>query len=223
MNSHRPYFRQLVPRRLRMLVAPAARRGPARPHPRDRARQARPAGITASAASWGSGRFATGSAGIWSRRRRENTTGRAGCRRSRRPRRPECGSSGTCSTTARPIMWTRPATTFPSASPSLRWPRWRSQNRSAGARRLVCPLNEINFLSWAVDDGYFPHVGPEERGWFKRQLVRAAITAARAIKRALARRDHRLGRAADPHRAARPPPPDDPRRPGEPSGDVRGL
>jgi beta-glucosidase/6-phospho-beta-glucosidase/beta-galactosidase len=48
---------------------------------------------------------------------------------------------------------------------------------------LVCPLNEINFLSWAVDDGYFPRVGPGDVGWFKRQLVRAAITAARAIKR----------------------------------------
>jgi hypothetical protein len=48
---------------------------------------------------------------------------------------------------------------------------------------LVCPLNEINFLSWAVDDGYFPQVGPEKRGWFKEQLVATAITAARAIKR----------------------------------------
>ena len=47
---------------------------------------------------------------------------------------------------------------------------------------LVCPLNEINFLSWAVDDGYFPQVGPEQRGWFKRQLVRTAITSAKAIK-----------------------------------------
>jgi len=47
---------------------------------------------------------------------------------------------------------------------------------------LVCPLNEINFLSWAVDDGYFPRVGPDQRGWFKDQLVRTAITAATAIK-----------------------------------------
>jgi len=47
---------------------------------------------------------------------------------------------------------------------------------------LVCPLNEINFLSWAVDDGYFPPVGPNQRGWMKDQLVRTAITAARAIK-----------------------------------------
>jgi beta-glucosidase/6-phospho-beta-glucosidase/beta-galactosidase len=48
---------------------------------------------------------------------------------------------------------------------------------------LICPLNEINFLSWAVDDGYFPQVGPKQRGWFKDQLVKTAITAAKAIKR----------------------------------------
>ena len=47
---------------------------------------------------------------------------------------------------------------------------------------LVCPLNEINFLAWAVDDGYFPPVGPGQRGWFKQQLVTTAIGAARAIK-----------------------------------------
>jgi beta-glucosidase/6-phospho-beta-glucosidase/beta-galactosidase len=48
---------------------------------------------------------------------------------------------------------------------------------------LICPMNEINFLSWAVDDGYFPHVGPERKGWFKHQLVRSAIMATRAVKR----------------------------------------
>ena len=47
---------------------------------------------------------------------------------------------------------------------------------------LACPLNEINFISWAVDDGYFPQVGPKQRGWFKDQLVRTAIIASRAIK-----------------------------------------
>lgn len=46
----------------------------------------------------------------------------------------------------------------------------------------VCPLNEINFMSWAVDVGYFPRVGPNEVGWFKRQLVRAAVRAAKAIR-----------------------------------------
>jgi hypothetical protein len=47
---------------------------------------------------------------------------------------------------------------------------------------LVCPLNEINFISWAVDDGYFPPVGPKQQGWFKDQLVRAGIAASKAIK-----------------------------------------
>ncbi len=46
----------------------------------------------------------------------------------------------------------------------------------------VIPVNEISFLSWAVEVGYFPAVGPDERGWFKRQLVKAAITAAAAIR-----------------------------------------
>ena len=48
---------------------------------------------------------------------------------------------------------------------------------------LVCPLNEINFISWAVDDGYFPHVGPKQHGWFKDQMVKTGIAAAKAIKR----------------------------------------
>ena len=52
----------------------------------------------------------------------------------------------------------------------------------SGRPPTVCPLNEINFLAWAVDDGYFPRVGPDEKGWFKRHLVRTAITASRAIK-----------------------------------------
>ncbi len=47
---------------------------------------------------------------------------------------------------------------------------------------LVCPLNEINFMSWAVEVEYFPRVGPKKVGWFKRQLVRTATTAARAIR-----------------------------------------
>jgi beta-glucosidase/6-phospho-beta-glucosidase/beta-galactosidase len=48
---------------------------------------------------------------------------------------------------------------------------------------LLCPVNEINFMSWAVDDGYFPPVGPGERGWFKKQLVQAAISVSKAVKR----------------------------------------
>ena len=37
-------------------------------------------------------------------------------------------------------------------------------------------------MSWAVEVDYFRHVGPDEVGWFKRQLVRTAITAAKAIR-----------------------------------------
>ena len=48
---------------------------------------------------------------------------------------------------------------------------------------LICPLNEINFMAWAVSDGYFPPVGPKVHGWFKEQLVRSAIMASSAIKR----------------------------------------
>jgi beta-glucosidase/6-phospho-beta-glucosidase/beta-galactosidase len=46
----------------------------------------------------------------------------------------------------------------------------------------VCPLNEINFICWAVESGYFPRVGPKEKGWLKRQLVRAWIAATKAIR-----------------------------------------
>lgn len=56
------------------------------------------------------------------------------------------------------------------------------QESVSGRPPLITPLNEINFLAWAVDDEYFPPVGPNERGWFKRQLIRTAVFAARAIK-----------------------------------------
>lgn len=46
----------------------------------------------------------------------------------------------------------------------------------------VCPLNEINFICWAVECGYFPPAGPKERGWLKRQFVRAWIAATTAIR-----------------------------------------
>jgi hypothetical protein len=48
---------------------------------------------------------------------------------------------------------------------------------------LACPVNEINFFSWAVRNGYFPSAGPDVHGWFKEQLVRATIAASMAIKR----------------------------------------
>jgi len=47
---------------------------------------------------------------------------------------------------------------------------------------LVCPLNEISFICWAVEVGYFPNVGPKEVGWLKRHLVRTAVAACTAIR-----------------------------------------
>ena len=47
---------------------------------------------------------------------------------------------------------------------------------------IICPLNEINFMAWAVEVGYFPRVGPDQPGWFKRQLVRAGVAAAKAMR-----------------------------------------
>jgi len=56
------------------------------------------------------------------------------------------------------------------------------QQTVTGRPPLVCPLNEINFQSWAVEVGYFPCPGATEVGWFKRQLVRTAIRSAKAIR-----------------------------------------
>jgi beta-glucosidase/6-phospho-beta-glucosidase/beta-galactosidase len=56
------------------------------------------------------------------------------------------------------------------------------QQRSGSGSPLFCPLNEINFASWAVEVGYFPGLGPTDLGVFKRQLVRTAIAAAKAIR-----------------------------------------
>ncbi|TIU14396.1 MAG: beta-glucosidase, partial [Mesorhizobium sp.] len=49
-----------------------------------------------------------------------------------------------------------------------------------GVAPLVCPINEISFFAWAIEVGYFPRVGPKKRGWFKRQLVRAAVAGVKA-------------------------------------------
>lgn len=52
----------------------------------------------------------------------------------------------------------------------------------AGTPPLLCPINEISFFSWAVEVGYFPRVGPNKRGWFKRHLVKAAIAGVHAMR-----------------------------------------
>jgi beta-glucosidase/6-phospho-beta-glucosidase/beta-galactosidase len=51
-----------------------------------------------------------------------------------------------------------------------------------GKPPLICPLNEISFICWAVEVGYFPRVGPKQMGWLKRHLVRTAVAACTAIR-----------------------------------------
>jgi hypothetical protein len=60
----------------------------------------------------------------------------------------------------------------------------RVHRESTGRPMLACPINEISFFTWAVRTGYFPPAGPDEKGWFKRQLVRASIAGARAMREA---------------------------------------
>lgn len=52
----------------------------------------------------------------------------------------------------------------------------------SGSPPLLCPVNEINFMSWAVEVGYFPSAASKKMGVFKRQLAQAAIAAAKAIR-----------------------------------------
>jgi beta-glucosidase/6-phospho-beta-glucosidase/beta-galactosidase len=56
------------------------------------------------------------------------------------------------------------------------------QQSVSPGRPIICPLNEINFMAWAVEVGYFPRVGPDQPGWFKRQLVRTGVAAAKAMR-----------------------------------------
>ena len=51
-----------------------------------------------------------------------------------------------------------------------------------GTAPIVCPVNEISYLTWAMRTGYFPPAGPDERGWLKRHLVSAAIAGVRAMR-----------------------------------------
>jgi hypothetical protein len=52
-----------------------------------------------------------------------------------------------------------------------------------GEPPLFCPMNEISFLAWAVEVGYFPPDEVEDPGAFKRQLARIAIAGADAVRR----------------------------------------
>ncbi len=53
-----------------------------------------------------------------------------------------------------------------------------------GQAPLVCPVNEISFFTWAVETGYFPPEDTKKGGWFKRQLVRAAIAGIDSMRAA---------------------------------------
>lgn len=59
------------------------------------------------------------------------------------------------------------------------------QQQVVGTRPLLCLVNEISFMAWAVEVGYFPRpAGAERKGWFKEQLARTAISSAAAIRSA---------------------------------------
>jgi beta-glucosidase/6-phospho-beta-glucosidase/beta-galactosidase len=60
----------------------------------------------------------------------------------------------------------------------------RHQRSVTGRAPLVCPMNEISFLSWAVEVGYFPFNGPRELGWFKQHLIKASIAGMHAMREA---------------------------------------
>ena len=51
-----------------------------------------------------------------------------------------------------------------------------------GTPLLACPINEISFFTWAINTGYFPRLPVEERGFVKRQLLKAALAAVAAIR-----------------------------------------
>jgi beta-glucosidase/6-phospho-beta-glucosidase/beta-galactosidase len=59
----------------------------------------------------------------------------------------------------------------------------RLHREVTGTAAIVCPLNEISFLTWAARNGVFPPIGAnEEEGWLKRHLVRTAVASMRAMR-----------------------------------------
>ena len=51
-----------------------------------------------------------------------------------------------------------------------------------GTAPIVCPINEISYLTWAMRTGYFTPAGPDEPGWLGRHLVSAALAGVRAMR-----------------------------------------
>ncbi|HTH27093.1 MAG TPA: hypothetical protein VL918_01320 [Sphingobium sp.] len=60
----------------------------------------------------------------------------------------------------------------------------RVHREETGEAPMVCPINEISFYTWAVETDYFPPLGTQKGGWFKRQLVRCAIAGVEAMRAA---------------------------------------
>jgi hypothetical protein len=60
----------------------------------------------------------------------------------------------------------------------------RVHREVTGRPAWMVPVNEISFFTWAVRTGYFPKAGPDEQGWFKRHLARAAIAGVQAMRAA---------------------------------------
>jgi beta-glucosidase/6-phospho-beta-glucosidase/beta-galactosidase len=58
----------------------------------------------------------------------------------------------------------------------------RRHRAVTGRAALVCPMNEISFFTWAVNNGYFPRIEHSEHGWLKRRLVSAALAGVAAMK-----------------------------------------
>ena len=59
----------------------------------------------------------------------------------------------------------------------------RLHREVTGTAAIVCPLNEISFLTWASRNGVFPPIGAQEQeGWLKRHLVRTAVAGMRAMR-----------------------------------------
>jgi hypothetical protein len=59
----------------------------------------------------------------------------------------------------------------------------RLHREVTGTAAIVCPLNEISFLTWAAEHGVFPSIGSDEPGgWLKRHLVRTAVAGMRGMR-----------------------------------------
>jgi beta-glucosidase/6-phospho-beta-glucosidase/beta-galactosidase len=59
----------------------------------------------------------------------------------------------------------------------------RLHREVTGTAAIVCPLNEISFLTWSARNGVFPPIGAHEaEGWLKRHLVATAVAGMRAMR-----------------------------------------